>query len=58
MPVQVLADFEKAFGCPILEGYGLSESSPAAAFNHPRSGAQGRLDRHARSKGSQMRVVD
>src|SRR6201996_9044300 len=35
MPVQVLTDFEKAFGCTVLEGYGLSESSPAAAFNHP-----------------------
>src|ERR1700760_2165699 len=35
MPVQVLNDFEKAFDCTVLEGYGLSESSPAAAFNHP-----------------------
>ena len=24
VPVQVLTDFEKAFGCDVLEGYGLS----------------------------------
>jgi long-chain acyl-CoA synthetase len=34
MPVELLRGFEKAFGCKILEGYGLSESSPVASFNH------------------------
>ncbi|WP_029138477.1 long-chain-fatty-acid--CoA ligase [Nakamurella lactea] len=35
LPVEVLRKFEKAFGCMILEGYGLSETSPVASFNHP-----------------------
>jgi long-chain acyl-CoA synthetase len=35
MPVEVMRRFEDAFGCIILEGYGLSESSPVASFNHP-----------------------
>ena len=57
LPVQVLADFENAFGCTVLEGYGLSESSPAAAFNHPnrprKAGSIG-----TPIQGVQMRVVD
>ncbi|BBY04664.1 long-chain-fatty-acid--CoA ligase [Mycobacterium seoulense] len=57
LPVQVLTDFEKAFGCPVLEGYGLSESSPVAAFNHPnrprKAGSIG-----TPIEGVEMRVVD
>ncbi|MET7378592.1 long-chain fatty acid--CoA ligase [Streptomyces sp. NPDC005526] len=57
LPVEVLRDFEKAFGCVILEGYGLSETSPVACFNHPgrprRPGTIGTpID------GVEMRVVD
>src|SRR3954451_24632653 len=35
MPVEVMRSFEEAFDCVILEGYGLSETSPVASFNHP-----------------------
>ena len=33
MPLAVMQDFEKAFNVRVLEGYGLSETSPVACFN-------------------------
>jgi AMP-binding enzyme/Poly-beta-hydroxybutyrate polymerase (PhaC) N-terminus len=51
------ARFEGAFGCIVLEGYGLSETSPVASFNHPdRERKPGTIGTPIR--GVQMRVVD
>ena len=35
LPLEILRGFEEKFGCVILEGYGLSETSPVASFAHP-----------------------
>ncbi|MCR1160268.1 long-chain fatty acid--CoA ligase [Paenarthrobacter sp. UW852] len=45
LPVAVLEKFREAFGAQIYEGYGLTETSPVASFNHvgvsPRPGTIG-----------------
>ena len=57
MPVEVLRGFEDAFGAIVLEGYGLSETSPVACSNHPgperKPGSIG-----TPIEGVEMRVVD
>jgi long-chain acyl-CoA synthetase len=55
--VEVLRGFEEAFGVPVLEGYGLSETSPVASFNLPdRERKPGSIGTPIRDV--QMRVVD
>ena len=57
MPVEMLKAFEEEFGCVILEGYGLSETSPVASFNQPgRERKPGTIGIPVR--GCEMRVVD
>ena len=57
MPVELLRGFEHEFGCKVLEGYGLSETSPVASFNHPdRERKPGSIGTPIR--GVEMRVVD
>jgi long-chain acyl-CoA synthetase len=57
MPVEILRAFEEKFGCIILEGYGLSETSPVASFNHPdkvrKAGSIG-----TPIEGVEMRLID
>jgi long-chain acyl-CoA synthetase len=57
MPVEVMHGFEKAFDCKVLEGYGLSETSPVASFNHPdRERKPGSIGTPI--DGVEIRVVD
>jgi long-chain acyl-CoA synthetase len=57
MPVEVIRGFEEAFGTKVLEGYGLSETSPVASFNHPdRERKPGSIGTPI--EGVEMKVVD
>jgi long-chain acyl-CoA synthetase len=57
MPVEVLRGFEDAFGAKVMEGYGLSETSPVACSNHPdRERKAGSIGTPI--EGVEMRVVD
>jgi len=57
LPVELLRAFEQEFGCKVLEGYGLSETSPVASFNHPdRERKPGSIGTPV--EGVEMKVVD
>ena len=57
MPGEVMRAFEEKFGCKVLEGYGLSETSPVASFNHPdRERKEGSIGTPI--EGVEMKVVD
>ncbi len=57
MPVELMRGFEEAFHCMVLEGYGLSESSPVASFNHAdRERKPGSIGTPI--EGVEMQVVD
>lgn len=56
MPLEVLHGFEKKFNVEIIEGYGLSETSPVASFNkigNRRAGSIGKA-----VWGTEIRVID
>lgn len=57
MPLEVMRAFEDKLGCVILEGYGLSETSPVASFNMPdRERKPGTIG--IAIPGCEMRCVD
>jgi len=57
LPIEVLHGFEQAFDCTILEGYGLSETSPVACFNHPdRERVPGSIGTPV--EGVELKIVD
>jgi long-chain acyl-CoA synthetase len=57
MPVEVLRGFEEAYGAKVMEGYGLSETSPVACSNHPdRERKPGSIGTPI--EGVEMRLVD
>ncbi|MEU7826263.1 long-chain fatty acid--CoA ligase [Catellatospora sp. NPDC049133] len=57
LPVEILEQVEKVYGVRIREGYGLSETSPVASFNHPgREAKPGSIGQPI--WGVQMRLID
>jgi long-chain acyl-CoA synthetase len=56
MPVEVLRSFEEQFGVVILEGYGLSETSPVVCFNQPESRKVGSIGLPV--WGIELKIVD
>jgi long-chain acyl-CoA synthetase len=56
LPVEVLHGFEKRFETVILEGYGLSETSPVATFNRSEQRKPGSIG--VPIEGVELRLID
>jgi long-chain acyl-CoA synthetase len=56
VPVEVLKTFESLFHCPVIEGYGLSESTCRSTFNHIDE--RRRVGSVGLPIGNEMRVFD
>jgi long-chain acyl-CoA synthetase len=56
LAVPVAEAFEKAFGLPILEGYGLTETSPVATINFPEGYRRGSVGKAI--EGVRVKIVD
>lgn len=56
--VELLRQLQDKTGCTVLEGYGLSETSPAASFNHPDRPAKAGSIGTPIWGGTEMRIVD
>jgi long-chain acyl-CoA synthetase len=56
LPLELLRRFESAFGCTVLQGYGLSESAAQCAFNTPDANRPGSVGRPV--PGVEVQIVD
>ncbi len=56
VPAEVMKKFEETFNCPVVEGYGLSESTCRSTFNPPDEGR--RPGSCGLPIGNEMRVFD
>jgi long-chain acyl-CoA synthetase len=56
LPLELLRRFENAFGCTVLQGYGLSESTAQCAVNTPEHNRPGSVGRPL--PGVDVRIVD
>ncbi len=56
VPAEVMKRFEETFNCPVIEGYGLSESTCRSTFNPPD--ARRRPGSCGLPIGNEMKVVD
>jgi long-chain acyl-CoA synthetase len=56
LPLHIIELFEKKFGLPIIEGYGLSEASPVVSVNPPHNVKAGSIGLPL--PGIKVRIVD